>query len=76
MPDACAEIDALLAQDFVERRHNEAAEHLEDMAPQEAADVVASIDPRVLSNAFRTLSLAKAIDILESTDHWLAVPSC
>ena len=68
MPDACAEIDTLLAQDFVERRPNEAAEHLEDMAPQEAADVVAVIDPRVLSNAFRTLSLAKALDILESTE--------
>ena len=68
MPEACAEIDTLLAQDFVERRPNEAAEHLEDMAPQEAADVVAAIDPRVLSNAFRTLSLAKALDILESTE--------
>ena len=41
---------------------------LKDMAPQEAADVVAAIDPRVLSNAFRTLSLAKALDILESTE--------
>lgn len=68
MPDACAEIDTLLAQDFVERRPNEVAENLEDMAPQEAADVVASIDPRVLSNAFRTLSLAKAIDIIESAE--------
>ena len=68
MPDACAEIDTLLAQDFVERRPNEAAELLEGMAPQEAADVVAAIDPRVLSNAFRTLSLATAFHILESAE--------
>ncbi len=68
MPDACAEIDTLLAKDFVDRRPNEAAELLEGMAPQEAADVVAAIDPRVLSNAFRTLSLATALDILESTE--------
>ncbi|MDE0167173.1 MAG: magnesium transporter [Bryobacterales bacterium] len=68
MPDACSEIDTLLAQDFVERRPNEVAEHLEDMALQEAADVVASIDPRVLAKAFRTLSLAKALDILESAE--------
>lgn len=68
MPDACAQIETFLAQDFVERRPNEAAEHLEEMAPQEAADVVASIDPRVLSNSFRTLSLASALDIIESTE--------
>ena len=55
-------------RDFVAHHSGDAAEEIEGMIPESAADIVASIEPEACAAAFRTLSPAAALDILASTD--------
>ncbi len=58
------DIETLLAHDFLARHGGEAAELLEAMAPQLAADIVAGIEPRTCAAVFGQLSPASALAIL------------
>ena len=68
MQSPCTDIDSALARDFVAQHPEEAAERLEEMAPEAAAAAIASIEPCVASVVFGTLSPATALDILESIE--------
>ena len=68
MSSSHTDLQPLLARDFVVRHPGAAADCLEGMAPTVAAGVVADIEAKECSEAFRTLSPATALDILESAE--------
>ena len=68
MPSSSTDLQVLLAEDLLARHPDEAADRLAGMSARVAAGVVADIDPRVCAAAFRTISPATALDILEATE--------
>ena len=68
MPTASLAVERLLAQDFFERHPEEAADHLETVAPSEAEEMLSQVAPETCIEAFRRLSPAKALDILAEID--------
>lgn len=63
-----AQIESLLAHDFVKRHPSEAAEHLEAMPSCEAAEAVSLLEPQDCSRSFAILSPTIALDILSKAE--------
>ena len=59
MPTASLAVERLLAQDFFARHPEEAADHLETVAPSEADEMLSQVAPETCIEALR-LSPAKA----------------
>ena len=68
MPTASLAVERLLVQDFFARHPEEAADHLETVAPSEADEMLSQVAPETCIEAFRRLSPAKALDILAEID--------
>ena len=65
MPRSSTDLQVLLAEDLLARHPDEAADRIAGMPPRIAAGVVDDIDPQVCAAAFRTISPATVLDILE-----------
>ena len=68
MPTSSLEIERLLAQDFLERHPEEAAEELERESADIAAELLEQVAPDIATEVFRRVTPATAVEILEKID--------